>query len=172
MQGEERRDRRQIHKIECVQPSTSLTSALGLLLETGASSLPVTDEVLPCCCTIVSCVTLVNCTVLCCTVLYSTVLFCSVLYTMLLHLLGVLCCPVLYCLLLCDLLYTVTQHVEFTLYHCTAACISLMCCAARLHPSAPLQCEQLCAVPLRRELNAVQCCCLHAMDTAVLCWPE
>lgn len=47
MQGEERRDRRQIHKIESVQPSTSLTSALGLLLETGASSLPVTDEVLP-----------------------------------------------------------------------------------------------------------------------------
>ena len=45
MQGEERRDRRQIHKIESVRPSTSLTSALGLLLETGASSLPVTDEV-------------------------------------------------------------------------------------------------------------------------------
>lgn len=47
VQGEERRDRRQIHKIESVQPSTSLTSALGLLLESGASSLPVTDEVLP-----------------------------------------------------------------------------------------------------------------------------
>ena len=47
LQGEARRDRRQIHKIESVRPSTSLTSALGLLLETGASSLPVTDEVLP-----------------------------------------------------------------------------------------------------------------------------
>ena len=49
IQGEERRDRRQVHKIESVRPSTSLTSALGLLLETGASSLPVTDEVLHFC---------------------------------------------------------------------------------------------------------------------------
>lgn len=48
MQGEEGRDRRQIRKMQCVRPSTALTTALGLLLETGVSSLPVTDEVLSC----------------------------------------------------------------------------------------------------------------------------
>ena len=63
MQGEDRRDRRQIHKIESVRPSTSLTSALGLLLETGASSLPVTDEVLSYC-------TLSSCTLPCPAVQY------------------------------------------------------------------------------------------------------
>ena len=47
-QGEERRDRRQIRKMQCVRPSTPLTTALGLLLETGVTSLPVTDEVLSC----------------------------------------------------------------------------------------------------------------------------
>ncbi|KAL3162612.1 hypothetical protein ABBQ38_008659 [Trebouxia sp. C0009 RCD-2024] len=43
-EGEEGRDRRQIRKMQCVRPSTALTTALGLLLETGVSSLPVTDE--------------------------------------------------------------------------------------------------------------------------------
>ena len=45
MQGDERRDRRQVRDICSLRPSTSLTTALGLLLEAGASSLPVVDEV-------------------------------------------------------------------------------------------------------------------------------
>jgi len=35
-----------VREIESVRPSTSLTTALGLLLESGASSLPVIDEVI------------------------------------------------------------------------------------------------------------------------------
>ena len=45
VKGDERHDRRHVRDIESLRPSTSLTTALGLLLESGASSLPVIDEV-------------------------------------------------------------------------------------------------------------------------------
>ena len=45
LQGDERHDRRQVREIQSLSPSTSLTTALGRLLESGASSLPVIDEV-------------------------------------------------------------------------------------------------------------------------------
>ncbi|KAL0043392.1 hypothetical protein WJX79_003486 [Trebouxia sp. C0005] len=43
-EGDERQDRRHVREIQSLRPSTSLTTALGLLLESGASSLPVIDE--------------------------------------------------------------------------------------------------------------------------------
>lgn len=43
-EGDERQDRRHVREIQSLRPSTSLTTALGLLLESGASSLPVMDE--------------------------------------------------------------------------------------------------------------------------------
>lgn len=46
-QGDERSERRQVQKIHSLQPFTPLTAAMGLLLESGASSLPVLDDVSP-----------------------------------------------------------------------------------------------------------------------------
>jgi len=46
VKGDERQDRRQVREIHSLRPSTYLTTALGLLLESGASSLPVIDEVI------------------------------------------------------------------------------------------------------------------------------
>ena len=46
LKGDERQDRRHVREIQSLRPSTSLTTALGLLLESGASSLPVMDEVI------------------------------------------------------------------------------------------------------------------------------
>ncbi len=45
MQGEERRDRRNVRVLHTVQPGTPLTIALGMLLEAGVSVLPVVDRV-------------------------------------------------------------------------------------------------------------------------------
>lgn len=43
--GTERRDRRKVRQLQCIQPTTPLTAALSLLLEAGVSVLPVVDEV-------------------------------------------------------------------------------------------------------------------------------